>query len=148
MLVCSVALASLAPAAARADDASLAGTVATWSLKIAAPAKVLQSFSPATTRAQALTASTRLAAVAARGASAIARQRPSSARGRSLKALAVGAFADFAQAGRLLAAGIRDLQAGRSEAQVTKKVDRAVRLATRGGTRLSRAAAIIPRLVQ
>lgn len=147
VLACVGVLTSVAPGAARADDATLAGAVATWSLKVAAPARVLERFSETTSMAQALRASQQLAAVAARGERAIARQRPSSARGRSLKLLAVSAFADFARAGNLLAAAIRDLRAGRNQALIGRNVDRAVALATRGGKRLSRAAAIIPKLL-
>lgn len=149
IILCLAALAAaaaLAPGAARADDAELAGTVATWSLEVAGPARALRQIDEHTTTTQALRASNRLASVAAKGAAAIARQTPTSAKGTKLKLLAGTAFADFARAGRLLASAIRDVQAGRSGAAVTAKVNKAIRLAREGGTQLKRASAIIPGL--
>lgn len=144
----SVAAAAVTlPGAALADNAALVGTVTTWSLKVTGPAKALQSINANTTTTQALKASNRLAAVATAGASAIARQTPSSAKGRSLKVLSGKAFADFAQSGKLLASAIRDVQAGRSGAAVTAKVNKAVRLAKDGGALLTRASKIIPKLI-
>ena len=147
VLAAAFASAALLPGAARADDAGLAGTMATWSLKISAPAETLKSFSSSTTPAQALKASNRLSAVASQAKLAIARQTASSAKGRNLKPLGVRAFGDFAQSGNLLASAIRGLQAGEPNAQITAKVNKAVRLAKEGSTRLTRAAKIIPQLV-
>lgn len=146
-LACAAAAAVMLPGAALADDATLAGTVATWSLKVTGPAKALQNIDANTSTTEALRASNRLAAVATKAKNAIARQTPSTANGTRLKVLAGGAFADFAQAGKLLASAIRDVQAGRSGATVTAKVNKAVRLAKEGGTLLARAAKIIPKLV-
>jgi hypothetical protein len=146
-LAALAAAAALLPGAAFADDAGLAGTVAAWSLKVTGPAQALQKIDASTTTKQALRASNRLASVAGKGAAAIALESPSSKNGRQLKALAGRAFADFAQAGRLLASAIRDVQAGRTGATVTAKVNRAVRLATEGSTLLRRASTIIPKLL-
>lgn len=146
-LACAVATAALLPGAALADDAELAGTVATWSLKVTGPAQALQKINANTTTTQALRASNRLAAVAGKGAAAIARQTPSTKNGTQLKVLAGSAFADFAQAGRLLASAIRDVQAGKTGATVTAKVNRAVRLASEGSTLLKRASKLIPKLL-
>ncbi len=111
------------------------------------PAQALQKIDASTTTTQALKASNRLASVAGKGAAAIAGETPSSKNGRQLKVLAGRAFADFAQAGRLLASAIRDVQAGKTGATVTAKVNRAVRLATEGSTLLKRASKIIPKLL-
>jgi len=146
-LAALAAAAALLPGAALADDADLAGTVATWSLKVTGPAQALQKIDASTTTTQALKASNRLASVAGKGAAAIAVETPSSKNGRQLKVLAGRAFADFAQAGRLLASAIRDVQKGKTGATVTAKVNRAVRLATEGSTLLKRASTIIPKLL-
>lgn len=146
-LAALTAAAALVPGVALADDADLAGTSATWSLKVIGPAQALQKIDASTTTKQALKASNRLASVAGKGAAAIAAEKPSSKNGRQLKVLAVSAFSDFAQAGRLLAAAIRDVQAGKIGATVTAKVNRAVRLATEGSTLLERASKIIPKLL-
>ena len=141
------AAAALLPGTALADDADLAGTVATWSLKVTGPAQALQKIDASTTTKQAMKASNRLASVAGKGAAAIARETPSTKNGTQLKVLAGSAFADFAQAGKLLASAIRDVQAGRTGATVTAKVNKAVRLATEGSTLLERASKIIPKLL-
>lgn len=146
-LACALAAAATLPGAALADDATLVGTVTTWSVKVTGPAKALQNINANTSTTEALKASNRLATVATRATNAIARQTPSTANGRRLKVLAGSAFANFARAGKLLASAIRDVQAGRSEATVTAKVNKAVRLAKEGGTLLTRASTIIPKLL-
>lgn len=140
------ALAGVSAESARADDVSLTGAVATWSLRILAPAKALQGFNASTTPAQALKASARLTSVAARGSAAIAAQSPSSAKGRNLKVLATSAFADFAAAGKLLTAAIKDLVAGKPKAGITAKVNRAVVLAKEGSALLTKASKVIAQL--
>ncbi len=145
-LAAAAAAAVTLPGVALADDAALAGTVTVWSVSVTGPAQALQRINASTTTTQALKASNRLAAVATAAARAIASQKPSSAKGRRLKTLAGGAFADFAQSGKLLASAIRDVQAGRAGATVTAKVNKAVRLAKDGAALLTRAGKIIPAL--
>ena len=141
------AAAALLPGTALADDADLAGTVATWSLKVTGPAQALQKINANTTTTQALKASNRLAAVAGKGAAAIARETPSTKNGTQLKVLAGSAFADFAQAGKLLASAIRDVQAGKTGAAVTSEGEQGGSPRPEGGTLLKRASKIIPKLL-
>lgn len=146
VLFAAAAASLMLPGVARADDAALAGTVTVWSVNVTGPAEALQRINANTTTTQALKASNRLAAVATAATRAIASQKPSSAKGRRLKALAGGAFADFARAGRLLASAIRDFQAGRTGPTATAKVNRASRLAKDGAALLTRAGKILTTL--
>ena len=145
-LACVAATAALLPGAARAGDAALAHTYITWSFKVSWAAQELKDIDTKTPT-EALQASNRLAAVAEKGAASIARQTPSTKNGTRVRVLAGSAFADFAQAGKLLASAIRDVRAGKTGSAVTARVNRAVRLASEGRALLEQAGKIIPKLL-
>ena len=132
---------------ARADDASLAGTVATWSLKILPAAKALQNVNASSTQAQVRGRALALQRVAQNAANAIASQTASSAKGRSAKAKAQTAFADYAQSGKLMASAIASLGSA-PKAQIVAKINKAVALAKEGSTLLVQAGKLLAQLAK
>jgi hypothetical protein len=149
LLSCVAALGSLAaPEPARADNADVTAAVARWSLRIAKPAKQLQTkLSSASTPAEALVFLRSFTITATKGTNAITRTRSSSAKGTRVRSLARTGFAQYAAAGRLLIQAVKDVQAGKGQGVVQPKVDRAVELATAGSAKLGQAAKLIPQLV-
>lgn len=149
LVTCAVALVTLvAPGAAHADNADVTAAVARWSLKIAKPAKQLQTkISSASTPEEALVFLRSFTTTATNGTSAIARTRSSSVKGTQVRSLARSGFAQYAAAGRLLIQAVKDVQAGKGQGVIQPKVNRAVELATAGSAKLSKAAKLIPQLV-
>jgi hypothetical protein len=146
-IACVIVLVALAPGAARADDASLARTVATWSLKILPAAKALQNVNASSTKAQVRSRALALQRVAQNAANAIASQTASSAKGRSAKAKAQTAFADYAQSGKLMASAIASLGSA-PKAQIVAKINKAVALAKEGSTLLVQSGKLLAQLAK
>ena len=146
LLACLALLA--APGTARADDADVTAAVTRWSLKIAGPAKQLQTkLTAASTPAEALAFLRAFTTTATRGQKAIAGTDSLTARGARVRVLARDAFAQYAAAGNLLIQAVNDLRAGKERKVVEAKVNRAIARATSGSARLRTAAKLIPQLV-
>jgi hypothetical protein len=144
--VCLVVLAVPAPAAA--DDADVTAAVTRWSLRIAKPAKQLQTkLTASSTPQQALGFLRSFTRTATNGRNAIAATTSSSAAGAKVRTLARNAFAQYAAAGRLLIQAVNDVVAGKGQRVVEPKVKRAIALATAGSKKLTQSANLIPQLV-
>ena len=113
LVLALVLLVAAAPGVARADDAAVAASVTKWSLRIAPNAQALSAKMSASTSPDELLAFLRSFTSAGRqGAAAISTTRPSTARGRKLKALATQAFMSFGDSGALLIRAVQMVQAG------------------------------------
>ncbi len=100
LLAVALALVLLAPAQARASDASLKATLAKWSHRIQSDARRIGL---SATRRHPLRMTSRARAFrldAVRAQRALTPQKPSTARGRKAKSLALAAFRDYAIVGR------------------------------------------------
>jgi hypothetical protein len=145
LVVLLAAVAAVTPGAARADDAAVAASVTKWSLRITPKAQALSTkINANTTPEQLLTFLDSFTKVGRQGAAAIASTKPSTSRGTKLKALAKTSFVNFGNAGALLIEAVRMLKAGKTEADVTPKVNQAVKLANTGSVQLKQAAKLIP----
>jgi hypothetical protein len=88
------------PAAASANDASLKATLATWSRRIAADARLLQVSAQQRHPRQLMTIAGRFRNDALTARRALVAVRPSSSRGVRARRLALGALAEYAVVGR------------------------------------------------
>lgn len=145
VLTVVLALAAALAGPAAASDRSLALTVRDWALKIQPAAESLQKVTDRTTAAELIRRSRRLQTVATQAAAAIASEAASTPRGTKLKTLAQTAFADFAQAGKLLVSAVQDLQKG-IQAGTDAKLKRATTLASEGEKLLTQAGPLAKRL--
>ena len=139
------ALAALTPGTARADDAAVAASVTKWSLRITPKAQALSTkITAGTTPDQLLVFLESFTRVGRQGAAAIAFTKPSTAKGTKLKTLGKRSFINFGNAGALLIKAVKILKAGGTSAEVTPKINQAVKLANTGSVQLKQAAKLIP----
>jgi hypothetical protein len=140
-------LAAIAPGAARADDGAVAGSVTKWTLRIGPKASALSTkMSASTSTARALLFLNSFTKVARQGAAAIASTKPSTRTGAKLKLLAKRSFVNFANSGALLIKAVQMKKAGKTEAEVTPYVNKAVELANSGSTQLKSAGSLIAKI--
>ncbi len=115
-----------------------------WSLRIAPKAQALSAkMSASTSPDESLVFLRSFTRTGRQGAAAISATRPSTARGRKLKALATQAFVSFGDSGALLIRAVQMVKAGQSEAEVTPTLNQAKGRANAGTTRLRKAAPLI-----
>ena len=100
VLVAFVVCLLVLPSVASASDASLKVTLASWSRRIAADARLLQVSAQQRHPRRLTTIAGRFRGDALRARRALAAERPSSSRGVRARSLAVSAFAEYAVVGR------------------------------------------------
>lgn len=146
-LCCLAVAIGVLAAPAAASDRSLALTVREWALQVIPAGDALEKVDDTTTADQLIRRARKLQTVASKGAAAIATQTASTAKGTELKTLSQTAFADFAQAGRLLVSAVQDIKRNRSGG-VDAKLKRATALAAEGQRLLERAGPLAKRLAR
>lgn len=99
--------------------------------------------SPSTSTAKQLAGLESFTKTARQGAAAISTTKSSTANGAKLKLLAKRAFVNFGKAGELLIKAMRMLRAGKTEADVTPTVNKAIVYANNGSIQLKNASALI-----
>lgn len=144
---CVVTATGLLAGPAAASDRSLALAVREWALKVIPAGEALEAVDEATTADQLIRRARKLQSVASKGAAAIAGETASTAKGTELKILSQTAFADFAQAGRLLVSAVQDIKRNVSTG-VDAKLKRATALAAEGQRLLERAGPLAKRLAR
>jgi len=138
-------LAAFTPGTARADDAAVAASVTKWSLRITPKAQALSTKITASTTPDELLVFLRsFARVGRQGAAAISFTKPSTEKGTKLKGLSKRSFVNFGKSAALLIEAVQMIKAGKTESDVTPKINQAVKLANTGSTQLKQAAKLIP----
>ncbi len=138
VLGCLMALALMAPAATQASDKTLKAAMGKWSRTIAVDAHGIGLAAARRHPRRMMYRAKRFGADAVRARRAIAAQRPSTAKGRRARRLALGAFRDYAVVGSQWAACGQARLRGRKTVAV-QRARVAKRYAT-AGNRLLRSA--------
>jgi len=138
------AIAAITPGTASANDAAVVTSVKKWTVIITPKAQKLGTFiSPNTSSTKALASLKSFTKTARQGAAAISTTKPSTANGAKLKLLAKRAFVNFGKAGELLIKAVVMVRNGKTEAEVTPVVNKAVTYANNGSMQLKNASTLI-----
>lgn len=147
LVLALAATAAVTPGAASANDAAVVTSVKKWTVIISPKAANLgKLISPGTSTAKQLSGLKSFTNTARQGAAAISTTKPSTKNGAKLKLLAKRAFVNFGKAGELLIKAVQMLRNGKTEADVTPVVNKAVVYANNGSIQLKNASALISKV--